>query len=125
MRWLCLLLLAPGLCFAAVIEGNVSDASGKPVPGALVTLYEDATGYAETVSAGGQGAFRLRTRSQGAATLRVRATGHPDQSRPLLLVPDSSERVAIALGSFNTPEAESESQPASAHVAKLLAKLGA
>ena len=123
MRWFCLLLLVPGLSFAAVIEGDVRDASGKPVPGALVTLYEDATGYAETVYAGGQGAFRLKTGVEGAATLRVRAPGHPDQTRALSLARESSERFSIALGSFATPEAESDSQPASAHVAKLLAKL--
>lgn len=125
LRWLCVIsiLLVPALSDAAVLEGVVRDLAGKPVPGALVTLYDGSMGYAETVYGDPRGAFRLQTKQSGAAVLRVRASGHPDDERRLTLAPDAHERLAIALGDFSTPESESDSLPASAHVAKILARL--
>ena len=125
VRWLSglLILLVPGLACAALLEGGVSDATGKPLAGALVTLYDGEMGYAETVYSDARGAFRLQTKQTGATVLRVRASGHPDDQRALTLAADSHERLTIALGSFATPEAESDSLTASAHIAKVLARL--
>ncbi len=124
-RWLVVLsiLVPPGLARAALLEGVVRDASGKAVAGALVTLYDGSMGYAETVYSDPKGAFRLQTAQTGAAVLRVRAPGHPDDQRALTLAADTHEQITIPLGAFATREAESDSLTASAHVAKILARL--
>src|SRR2546430_1801761 len=82
---------------AAAIEGTVTDGEKHPLPGAMVSVRDEARGYYETVYADAAGHFRLTTAQQGDLTLRVRKLSFADASRPLHLEASSSLTVDLGL----------------------------
>jgi hypothetical protein len=85
---MCSTLLATGLVAAdagaAGIRGVVTDSSGKPVSGAIVSL---ANGHGRTESAysDAEGTFSLTTLMEGKLSLRVRKRYHNDHVLTLRL----------------------------------------
>lgn len=61
--------------FGAALQGAVQDPQGAAVPGAKVTLTNDATGVAQTTTSSGQGVYRFSELAPGQYTLTVEATG--------------------------------------------------
>ena len=80
--------LIPGLVFAAwlaaapaaaqntgTISGTIIDNTGQVVPGATITLTNEATADARTAPSGGHGEFAFRGVEPGSYTVRVELTG--------------------------------------------------
>jgi carboxypeptidase family protein len=81
-----LALAAPKLSFAqgettSAIVGQVSDATGAGVPGALVALVGEENGLKRTVSTGDAGRFSFPQLKPGSYSLRVSASGFELQTR--------------------------------------------
>lgn len=87
---------AIGAAEAAVIEGRVTDGSGRtPLDGAIIRVVE--TG--QTVSAGRDGRFRIAALAPGSYTLIVTYIGADQQSFPVTLETDASvARPELAIG---------------------------
>jgi streptogramin lyase len=114
--WLVAALLGGHLAAgAAVIEGHVVGADGKPVPGALVTLAKDDELLRETVYTNRAGRYELGTAQTGEARLQVRAPGYADQVRKLSVV--DARAVDWVLTPSTDPQALSDAMPASAFAA--------
>ncbi|MEE4201685.1 TonB-dependent receptor [Erythrobacter sp.] len=63
------------------IEGTVSDEAGTPLPGAEATITDERTGQTRTVTAGGQGNFRVGSLQPGGPyTVTVTAPGFEGQT---------------------------------------------
>ncbi len=77
----------------AVVEGQVRDAQGAPVPYANVQLDGAAVGTA----AGGDGRFRLETTRTGSVVLRASAVGYPPVERSLRLRAGDTSTVRFTL----------------------------
>ncbi|WP_263820637.1 TonB-dependent receptor [Salinibacter sp.] len=77
----------------AVVEGQVRDARGAPVPYANVQLDGAAVGTA----AGGDGRFRLETTRTGSVVLRASAVGYPPVERSLRLRAGDTSTVRFTL----------------------------
>ncbi|HXW06382.1 MAG TPA: TonB-dependent receptor [Vicinamibacterales bacterium] len=61
--------------FASSIEGTVTDASGAIVPGASVTITNEATGATQTVTTSGSGYYRFPALPGSTYTVRVTLSG--------------------------------------------------
>jgi len=61
--------------FSSSIEGTVTDSSGAIVPGAAVTIVNDATGATQTVATTGAGYYRFPALPGSTYTLRVSLEG--------------------------------------------------
>ncbi len=90
-----MLALIPSVAPAqpAVVEGQVRDARGAPVPYANVQLDGAAVGTA----AGGDGRFRLETTRTGSVVLRASAVGYPPVERSLRLRAGDTSTVRFTL----------------------------
>ncbi len=75
--WIGILMLpAIGLAqFGSSIQGTVADQSGAVVPGARVTLIDQATGIERTTESGASGAYRFPSLGAGEYELRFEAEG--------------------------------------------------
>lgn len=61
--------------FASSIEGTITDSTGALVPGASVTIGNDATGATQTVTTTGAGYYRFPALPGSTYTVRVSLTG--------------------------------------------------
>jgi hypothetical protein len=61
--------------FASAIEGTVTDASGAVVPGAAVTITNEATGVTQTVHTTNAGYYRFPALQSGLYTVKVSLQG--------------------------------------------------
>jgi len=57
------------------VSGTVADASGQVVPGATITLTNEATADARTMTSNERGEFAFRAVPPGSYTVRVELTG--------------------------------------------------
>lgn len=104
---------------AATLAGQVGDAGGTPLAGAMVTLG-DAAGYSETVYTDARGRYRLETRLAGPLTLRARAWPYVDATVPLdVPVAGRVPATDFRLAALTDPLAWSDALPASAHAATI------
>ncbi|MCS3631492.1 hypothetical protein GGP55_002098 [Salinibacter ruber] len=89
------LALIPGVAPAqpAVVEGQVRDAQGAPVPYANVQIDGAAVGTA----AGANGRFRFETTRTGSVVLRASAVGYTPVERSLRLRAGDTSTVRLAL----------------------------
>jgi streptogramin lyase len=99
------------------LTGRVKSTDGKPVAGAMVTLTRADGLFVETVYAGRDGRYRLRTEQQGTGGLRARYPNYADATTGVDLARDSS--YDLALVPLTDVRAISEQMSASAHFARL------
>jgi len=66
---------AQSLGNAGTIEGTVTDPSGAAIPEATVNLHNKLTNYSQTLTAGGDGAFRITNIPPNTYHLEVSAPG--------------------------------------------------
>ena len=103
---------------ASTITGKVK-AQGKPVAGALVTLWNEAHNRKETVYTNSMGAYSLDTAFSGDLILRGRASNLKDTNINVELPAGTVEEINLQLEHFTTPEELSNALTASAHAAIL------
>ena len=94
------LALLPGETFAqgettSAIVGQVSDASGAAVPGAMVTIHNTATGLERAATSDDSGRFNFTQLNPGIYTVRVEAQGFE---------PQHNEAVVAGLGQKQTAD---------------------
>lgn len=102
----------------AQLTGTVQDATGAVIPGAQVTLTDDATGVARVVKANGQGFFAFPALVPDSYTVKVTAANFQAKEVKGLVVHAGDERtippISLAPGSTGTTvtvEAASEMIP--------------
>src|SRR5882672_7366711 len=93
----CVLLLGCGSALGQVtasgaLSGTVSDQKGAIIPGATVTVKNNATGATRTATTNENGEFRLDLLPAGRYDIKVSATGFGDLS---------SENVELLIGQTN------------------------
>jgi streptogramin lyase len=112
-------LVLCGGAWAATVTGDVSS-DGKPLRGAMVTLFSEDGQTSETVFSNSAGQYRLQTRLSGHLSLRARAPLAADVSTRLdVPSSDAALHQSIALKRLSTPQEISDSLPASAHAARV------
>jgi streptogramin lyase len=111
--------LGLGSSQAATLTGTITSATGQAVAGALVTLVGNDKIMQETVYSDTAGRFRLDTAQQGDVTIKTRAPGYADETRPLKLGAAEKPVLAIALQPLTDPQIISDALPASAHAARI------
>jgi hypothetical protein len=91
--------------FASSIEGTVTDSSGAIVPGASVTIINDATGATQTVTTTSAGYYRFPALPGSTYTIRVSLSGFKTavQER-ILLKADEIKTVNVGLESGEVKE---------------------
>src|SRR5580704_13819273 len=102
----------------AQLTGTVQDATGAVIPGAQVTLTDDATGFARVVQSNGQGFFAFPALVPDSYTVKVTAANFQPKELKGLVVHAGDERtippISLAPGSTSTTvtvEAASEMIP--------------
>lgn len=104
---------------AASLSGTVSDADGRAVAGAMVSVFNEAKTRRETVYTDADGRYTIRTPFAGKLLLRARAANRMDDRVTLQLAADQRARQDFRLGAFASAEQASNALPASAHNARL------
>ena len=103
-----------------VLSGSVRDASGKAIPGAMITVTDDERGLGESVFSNDSGMFTLTGELvSGELELRVRKPYFADHTQSVNF--DDSEKVnlVVKLKPLITDREISDSLPAIAHFANL------
>lgn len=104
---------------AASLTGTVSTENGKPVMGALVTVFNEAKSRRETVYTSADGRYTIRTDFAGKLDVRARVANFQDSRTAVELAADQLATVDFTLRHFESPQAASDALSASAHNAKL------
>lgn len=97
-----LAMLAPAVVQAqdytsGAVIGAVSDASGKPVSGATVTLTSTAQGQVRTLTSSATGSFSATGLAPGEYAVMVSAPGYDDYSSTIAVVISQEVRINAAL----------------------------
>ena len=117
---LALCAASPGMAaHAANLSGVVATSDGKPVAGALVTLWNEARNRKETVYTNADGRYSLDTGFAGKVSLRGRAPSYRDFNVAFDLPSDAKQQHNLALVKMTDPKEISDSLTASAHAAAL------
>ena len=94
----CLVLLSLATPVAAqdtgTVSGTVVDGSGQVVPGATVTLTNEATGDSRATTSGAEGAFTFRAVPPGSYTVKIELTGFRTHEQKKTIV-NASSRVDL------------------------------
>ncbi len=89
---------------AASLSGTVHDSGAAVIPGARVSLVNEATGFARTVKTNHDGFYSYPDLTPGSYALRVEADGFRSYQKTGILVSSSdhlSEPVTLAVGQVN------------------------
>jgi len=91
-------LAAPGYGqFSSNLQGTVQDPNGAVIPGATLTLTNQATGVARMTNSGAQGDFRILSLAPGAYQLTVTATGFATAKIAVTLETEQTMELPVAL----------------------------
>ena len=105
--------------FAGIVHGTVSAADGRPVSGALVTLFNEARNRKETVYSAPDGSYVLATGFSGKLRLRARMPYLADQFQDIELEGETRLPVDFTMSEISDPQTLSDTLTASAHLSKL------
>lgn len=114
--------LGLGLSHAASavnLSGTVALENGKPVLGAMVTVYNEAKDRKETVYTAADGSYAIRTDFGGKLAVHTRLANFEDSSTEATLGANENATINFTIKHFATPQAESDALTASAHNARL------
>ena len=109
----CLWVLS-GATFAASFSGKVSDDSGTPIWGAMVTLKNE-DGLGESVFTNKQGEYRLSTKREGELQLRFRKRYHADLLQDVTAKANQNDEVNAKLPVLTDAKALSDDHPSLSH----------
>ena len=107
-----------GAAWAATLSGQITS-GGKPIPGAMVTLFDEAKTRRDTAYADAEGRYSLTTDICGKVSVRARAPYFKDVAQDLDLPPDRSRALDYDMARETDPAALSDSLTASAHLTAL------
>lgn len=110
--------LGTGAAQAAVISGTVA-CEGKPVRGAMVTLYSTDRLVSETVYTNAAGHYRLDTKQAGALSLRARAALDADSTAAIQVAAGATLDHSFTLRRLAGAKEISDSLPASIHFTRI------
>ncbi|MGN6423611.1 MAG: TonB-dependent receptor [Asticcacaulis sp.] len=82
---------------SGALLGNVSDAAGKPLAGATVTMTSTALGQTRTFTTNASGGFSATGLQPGAYDLTVSASGYDDYKASISVVISQEVRVDVAM----------------------------
>ncbi len=105
--------------FAAALTGVVKTDNGKPVMGALVTVFNEAKDRRETVYTAADGRYAIRTDFAGKLDVRARVANFDDARASVELAAAAHATVDLTVRPFASAQAASDALSASAHNAKL------
>jgi virginiamycin B lyase len=113
----------PALSFnaacAASLTGIVTTENGKPVMGAMLTVFNEAANRKETVYTAADGSYAIHTDFGGKLAVRARLANFEDAQTSVQLGIDQLATVNLTIKHFASAQAESDALTASAHTAKL------
>jgi hypothetical protein len=98
----------------ARVEGRVTDAFGRPVPGAAVTLVVGAEGRGGTAVSEQTGGFQITPLAPGSYRLRVEKPGYRADEQPLVLGRGERRTVVVRLRGERQRRQVADRQPAPA-----------
>jgi hypothetical protein len=105
--------------FEGVVGGQVKDAHGAAIAGAMITVSDARPGLAESVFSARDGRFTLNTRLSGALDLRARKPYFADHTGKIELGASGRVDLAIGLAPLQTDAEISDSSPSISHFAKI------
>ncbi len=79
------------------LEGRVTDAAGKPVPGASVSVTSDETGQKRDATSNATGEFSIAQLPPGPCRLEVEKSGFGSYSQNLTVLTDQKVRLEVKL----------------------------
>ncbi|MDR3415917.1 MAG: carboxypeptidase regulatory-like domain-containing protein [Nevskia sp.] len=103
---------------AAQIAGTVKTADGRPVSGALVTVFNEAHNRKQTVYTDTDGSYAIVTGYDGRLDVRARMPYFEDVTRPLD-AGGGAARLDFTLARIGDPQTLSDTLTASAHLTRL------
>ncbi len=103
---------------AATVSGHVTS-GGKPVPGAMMTAFDEAKSRRDTVYADADGRYSLSIDFAGKISLRARAPYFKDAAENFDLPADGTKVLDYDMARETDPAALSNSLTASAHLTAL------
>ncbi|HYG97610.1 MAG TPA: TonB-dependent receptor [Terriglobales bacterium] len=84
--------------FEATVVGSVMDATGAAIPGATITITEDATGRTQTVNSQTNGSYTILQLRPSVYTLKVEANGFKAYTqKQLVLETNQTARIEVKL----------------------------
>ena len=104
---------------AASFTGKVSTAEGKPVVGALVTVFNEAKDRKETVYTDAAGRYAIRSSCKGKLTVRARSHMWQDTNQAVVSTDDKPQLLNFQMVPFANAQALSDSLTASAHLTQV------
>lgn len=104
---------------AATLEGLVSTSDGKPIAGAMVTVFSANRMRKETVFTDGEGRYHIELSFDGELTVRARASTYADDTRELSIGGEERQRLDLRVAPFDSELARSNALTASAHLTTL------
>lgn len=112
-------LLSAHSALAASLSGTVTTQDGKPLAGAMVTLWNATRNAKETVYTNELGQYSMTSGFTGNTLLRSRVFGYKDQNKDLALDADSQVQTHFSLEALTDAQGISDQLTASAHAATL------
>ncbi|MFI4930118.1 MAG: carboxypeptidase regulatory-like domain-containing protein, partial [Burkholderiales bacterium] len=103
---------------AAALNGLVT-ADGKPVAGAMVTVFNEARTQRETVYTGADGRYAIRTGFAGTLDVRARLLGYADARDSVQMAAEQRAEHNLQLSPHASAADRTAALPASAHNARL------
>lgn len=113
------LSLGAGAAQAAAFKGLVSGPDGRPVAGALVTVFNEAGDRKETVYTSLDGRYAIRSPFKGKLVLRARVHKFEDVRREVRADDDRPQVQDFRMKPFANARALSDSLTASAHLGQV------
>lgn len=104
---------------AATIEGQLSSTQGKPIAGAIITLFNEAQQRSESVYTDEFGFYRIQADMEGELSLRARAPYFADRAVVTEISQDEHKQISIQMQREEDPARLSDALSASAHAATL------
>lgn len=117
-----LLVVTASVSFDASAEGivgKITTESGKPVFGAMLTVWNEEQTRKETVYTNAMGEYAILTDFGGTLEVRARLVNFSDTLSKITINKDQVVKLDLVIKHFETPEDRSAALSASAHAAKL------
>ena len=104
---------------SAGLTGTISTESGKPVMGAMLSVWNEDKTRKETVYTDAEGAYAIRTDFGGSLQVRARLLNFADSMKDITIGKDDIGKLDMTVKHFASAEEKSAALTASAHATQL------